>query len=512
MLDSIIAQGAVRTGRVLLRPSILFALATLAVHLLACGGYGFFRDELYFIVCGQRPAWGYVDQPPLVPLVAQLMWSISGGSLPIFRLAPAILMSVTVALTAEFTGGLGGGRFAQALAGLCMFGAGIFLADGTLLTTDVFQALTWLGCSWCIVRLAETGNEKWWLGFGAMVAVSVWSKYLVGFYVIGLAVGILATPLRRTLLKPWLWLGALLAAVIVFPNLLWQYQHGWPFVEIGKAGVEGKNVALSLQAYLGQQVLLLGPVAAPVWILGLWSFGIKPKLPAYRVFAIAWVVIIALAVLLHGKSYYATPIYPVLIAGGAAWIETVWRRPAVRAIYTSLLAAASLVVAPLTVPLLPVAIFVDYQRALRVAPSTGEHQKLGELPQYYADMFGWREMAEKVAAVYNALAPSDQAKAVFFGRNYGEAAAIDIFGRPLGLPPAVSGHNNYYLWGTEGHDGSVVIVLGDSPASLRAAYRDVRAAGTIDSPYAMPYETNLTIYVARGLKVPFDWSKIKHYE
>ncbi len=500
--------------RNLLRPSLLLGLATLAIHVAANGGYGFFRDELYFIVCGQHPALGYVDQPPLTPLLARFMWTISGGSLPIFRLAPAIVMAVTVALTAEFAGVLGGGRFAQALSGLCTFGASIFLADGTLLTTDVFQALTWLGLSWCIVRLAQTGNEKWWLAFGAIAAVGIWGKYLIGFYLLGIAIGVLATPLRRSLLKPWLWLGALLAVVLVLPNLLWQYQHGWPFAEIGKAGAGGKNVALSPVVYLATQVLLVGPLAAPVWVLGLWAFGIKPKLAAYRVFAISWVLVVALAVLLHGKDYYAAPLYPMLLAGGAVWIESRMRRTVVRAACAGVLAAVALFLAPITVPVLPVETFIGYQKMLHIDPAAtaSEHLASGVLPQYYADMFGWREMAAKVAAVYNALPPADRAHAVFFGRNYGEAAAIDVFGRPLGLPPAISGHNNYYLWGPQGHDGSVVIVLGNSSAELQAVYRDVTAAGRVDAPYAMPYETNLNIYVARGLKVPFDWPKLKHYE
>src|SRR5208282_4893253 len=175
--------------RSLLRPSIVLGLATLAVHLAAGGRYGFFRDALYFIVCGQRPAWGYVDQPPLIPLLARFMWDISGGSNFVFTLFPAVVMAVTVALTAEFARSLGGGKFAQSLAGLSAFGSSILLADGTLFTTDVLQPLTWLGCSWCIVRLVQTKNEKWWLAFGAIVGISFLSKYLIGLYVATILIG-----------------------------------------------------------------------------------------------------------------------------------------------------------------------------------------------------------------------------------------------------------------------------------------------------------------------------------
>ena len=146
-------------------------------------------------------------------------------------------------------------------------------------------------------------------------------------------------------------------------------------------------------------------------------------------------------------------------------------------------------------------------------PSAGEHQILGELPQYYADMFGWREMAEKIAAIYWSLPPQDRARAVFYGENYGEAAAIDVFGRRLGLPPAISGHNNYYMWGPRGHDGSVMIIIGGSTEHYADLFRSFEVAGRIETPYAMPYETGKPIYVLRNLKTPLEdyWPNVKKY-
>jgi hypothetical protein len=169
--------------------------------------------------------------------------------------------------------------------------------------------------------------------------------------------------------------------------------------------------------------------------------------------------------------------------------------------------------APLTLPILPVDTFIRYQAAIGFAPSAGEHQKLGVLPQYYADMFGWREMAQKVAAVYSALPPQDRSRAVFYGENYGEAAAIDVFGRKLGLPPAISGHNSYFLWGPRGHDGSVMIIVGGDPKHYDELFQSHEIAGHTDSPYAMPYETNQPIYVLRNIKMPVQdhWPSVKKY-
>ncbi|HET8732474.1 MAG TPA: glycosyltransferase family 39 protein, partial [Anaeromyxobacteraceae bacterium] len=456
-----------------------------------------------------------VDQPPLAPLVAALSYRLSGGSLVLFRLVPALAMAATVALTAEFARLLGGGRFAQWLAGLAVAGGLVFLAFGLFVSTDMFQPLTWLACSWCVVRIAQTGDERWWVPFGAVVGVSLLGKYLIAFYLASLAVGLLATPVRRSLLRPWIWVGAALALTIAAPNLLWQARHGWPFLELGAAGVKGKNLPLSPLAFLGQQILFTGPVAAPIWMIGLWSLARRPALPAYRAFAIAYVVLFAVLVALHGKATYPTPIYPVLLAAGAVAIESWLRASAARGAALAAVAAGGIVLAPMAVPVLPVEAYVAYAGALGLGPSAtaGERNALGVLPQHFADMHGWPEMAAKVAAVYEALPPADRARAVFFGRNYGEAAAIDVFGRALGLPPAISGHNEYFHWGPRGHDGSVVIVIGGDRSALEAQFREVEVAGWLDHPYAMPYETRQPIYVVRGMKVPLPvaWPRVKNF-
>jgi hypothetical protein len=496
-------------------PWLVLGVAALAIHLVFNGGYGIFRDELYFIVCGDRPAWGYVDQPPLIPLLASWSHALFGNFLVGFRLVPALAASATVAMSAEFARAVGGGRFAQWLAGLCVLCGPHFLAIGLLFTTDTFQPLTWLACGWFLVRLAKTADERWWIPFGVVVGLSLLSKYAITFYVAALGIGLLATPQRRSLLRPWLYAGAFIGAILVLPNVLWQQAHGWPFLELGKAAVNGKNVALSPPAFFVQQLLLMGPLSAPVWIAGLWSCSRRPELGVYRAFPIAYAILFVFFVITHGKAYYLTPIYPTLFGIGAvaveSWLQSAdWRRTAL-----STVAVAGAVAAPMAIPIFSEKVFIAYSTKLGLAPSVtaAEHQKLGLLPQHFADQHGWREMAVQVAAVYAALPPADRAKAVFLGVDYGEAAAIDIFGRPLGLPPAISGHNNYFLWGPQGHDGSVLIVLGPYWQELLAAYRGVEVAGQIDNPYAMPYETG-PIYVLRDPKVPFSfiWPRLGHYE
>ena len=495
------------------RPSLLLAVASLILHGLANGHYGFFRDELYFIVCGDHPAWGYVDQPPVIPWLASWVHALVGDAVWGFRLLPALVMTMTVALTAEFTRVVGGGRFAQWLAGACVLFGPIVLFQGVVFSTDMFQALSWLGLGWVLVRLEQTGDERWWLVFGVIAGLSLNTKYLVAFYLAALAVGLLATPLRKSLLRPWVYLGALVAGVLVAPNLWWQQSHGWPFIELGRAGAGGKNIEMSLPAFFLQQAMLTGVLASVVWLCGLWAATIRPKLAVFRAFSIAWLILLVVFDVSHGKTYYPSAIYPTLLAIGAVWIEghlanSLGRRAALVATI-----AIGIVAAPFTLPILPIDIFIRYQKTLGLTPNAGEHQIQGVLPQYYADMFGWREMAEKVAAVYESLTPEDRAQAVFLGNNYGEAAAIDVFGRRLGLPPAISGHNNYYLWGPRGHDGSVMIIIGGSEEGYAAQFRSFEIVGRITTRYAMPYETDKPIYVLRGLKKPLEdfWPTVKEY-
>jgi hypothetical protein len=498
------------------RPSLVLGLVTFIFHLYVNRGYGIFRDELYFIVCGQHPAWGYVDQPPIIPLLAAGSYGLFGNFLIGFRLIPAIAMSATVALTAEFTRLIGGGRYSQWVAGLCALSAVYFLAIGLLFTTDIFQPLTWLACAWFLVRLEQSGEQRWWLPFGLTIGLSLQSKYLMVFYLLALAVGLTVTPLRRSLLRPCIYGGMLIALIIVLPNLLWQGAHDWPFLELGAAASHWKNLELSPLAFFGQQVLLLGPIAALVGIIGLWACVRRPQFSLFRALPVVYILLFAYFDLAHGKAYYMASVYPTLFAAGAVAIEARLRGALARTVPALAIAISGIILTPLAVPVLSEARYIAYASALGLNPAaTGaERLKIGPLPQHFADMHGWQAMAEKVAAIYHALPPEDRAQAVFFGHNYGESAAIDVFGPSFGLPPAIGGHNNYWLWGPQGRDGSVMIVVGGERADYEEKFHSVAVEGETDDPYAMPSETNQPIYVLRGLHPPLAelWPKLKHYD
>ncbi len=493
-------------------PAFALGLAALVIHAFVNLHYDFFRDELYFIVCGRHPAWGYVDQPPLVPLIAGFADRIAPGSLSVLRAMPTLISATEIAGTVMLVRMLKGGLFAQWLAGLCVLLAPNEMTVGSLLVTDLFMPLAWIGCSAVLIGILRTGDQRRWLIIGAITGFALWSKYLILFDLAALALVMPFTPLRRAFLSPWPYLAALVVVAIIAPNLVWQWRNGWPFLEVGAAGATTKNIAMSLPAYLMSEVILFNAAGAIVWIAGLAALTFSPRLRLYRVFALQYAIFIAIEVLTHGKDYYAASLYPTLFAFGAAAIEGgVSSRPARGALVTAIV-VVGIVAAPIAMPVLPVDRFIAYEQALNYKPPQMEHRELAALPQLFADMFGWRELAKQVSDAYWALPEEDRATAVFLGGNYGEAAAVDMFGDRL--PPSISGHNNYYIWGPRGHDGSVVIRLARSLNAIKESYGRFEVVGRIENPYAMPDETNLFLVVCRDRKSSLiaDWPQFKNYE
>jgi hypothetical protein len=275
-------------------------------------------------------------------------------------------------------------------------------------------------------------------------------------------------------------------------------------------------VVLGPAAYFAQQLLLMGPLSAPIWLAGLWTLlrgqgSAKP----FRAFGIAYVVLLALMIILKGKNYYLTPIYPILFAVGAVHIERATEgKRWVRLLYVAAIVALALVLLPYVLPVLSPEAFLAYQRRIGIRPPRTERSHTAELPQNYADRFGWDELADNVARVYRSLPREEQKKAAIFAQNYGEAGAIDVLGKQYGLPPALTGHQNYFLWGTHGYTGEIVIVIDDDRDDLDRQCNAVEERGPANrNRYAMPYENSKNIYICRGLKTPLAdlWPHLKEW-
>ncbi len=492
------------------------ALAGTLLQLVTGPRYGLFRDEFYYLACADHLDWGYVDHPPLSVAALWLVRALAGDSLLAVRLLPSLLLGLLVLLAALLAREYGGGRFAQALAGLSILAAPQFLALAGTYSMNSLDLAFWAGGALLVARLSRLDRPRLWLPLGLLIGLGLLNKLSMLFFAAGLGVATLVTPLRRHLRTPWPWLGALLAAACLLPHLVWQVAHGWPTAEFVRNATLYKNAPLTPLQFLGAQVEALDPASAPLWIGGLaWLLLARPA-RAFR--PLAWIYLVSLGVMLlqNAKPYYLAPAAPMLLAAGAtafgAWSEGGRRRWA-RAGAVGLLAAGGAALAPFAIPVLPVERYLAYQSALGLTPRAGERHELGPLPQYFADRFGWSELAHEVARVHAALPAEERARVVIVAGNYGEAGALRYFGRALGLPAAVSQHNSFWLWGPGRAAVDVAIVVGMDEDGLRGAWQQVEVAGRLEHPLAMPYERSRPILVCRGLKLPLAeaWRRGRHY-
>ena len=318
-------------------------------------------------------------------------------------------------------------------------------------------------------------------------------------------------------LNKWIWLGGVIAFAIALPNILWQALHHWPTYELlSNIAHSNKNVALSPAQFIAQQINFMNPATLPLWLGGLvWLFGSRAG-RRYCAIGIIYLVTLAEFIILHGKSYYLAPAYPMLFAAGGVAIERVfaarltWLKPILLA--TILMAGA--LFAPVIVPILPPDKLVAYMRAIHFEPPRTETSHTAILPQIFADQFGWEQMVGSVAHVYHHLRPEDEKRAAIFCENYGEAGAIDFFGPKLGLPPAISGHQNYFLWGPRDWTGEVILVLDTNDDDERELFGSVEDLGqVVSSPWAMPFERRSHIYLCRDLKISVRelWPRVKNW-
>jgi len=411
----------------------------------------------------------------------------------------------------------GGKHYAMLLACLCVRFAPVYLAVDNLLSMNSYESLFWTGCALTYVLAVKRENPRYWLLFGALAGLGLMNKHSLVFFGLAIVIGLLLTQDRKIFLGKYIWFGGAIAFFIFLPNLIWQYQNDWATLELlQNVQKTGKNVILAPHEFFFQQIFILFLLSALVWLAGLWYLLIDKSGKRFRTLGIAYLITLALMILLKAKSYYLAPIYPMLFAAGGVFWENLTERfrfgKAVRYAFPTLLIIGGLIFLPMTMPVLPIEKFIAYQNALSIAPPRTEVGHQGVLPQHFGDQFGWQEMTAKVAEVYHSLPPEEREQAAIFANNYGEAGAIDLFGGRYNLPKAISGHQSYYLWGHRNYDGSVIIILGGEKEGAEEVCQSVEERTRVGEPLAMK-EENFNILICRGLKKPFPeiWSKIKNW-
>jgi hypothetical protein len=485
---------------------VLVALCTvkLVLHLFtSVRHYGYFRDELYYLDMARHLDWGYVDAAPLIAVytkVAMLM----GGSLAALRILPALAGAALIALTILIARELGGGRYAQLLAGIIILLCPASVVMGSLLTMNAFEPLYWMGCTWVVARILRTGDSRLWLWFGVLAGLGLENKHSTLSFGFTVVVALLLTQYRREFARRWIWFAGAIALALFLPNIIWQVRHHFPTIEdLANVRREGKNVILGTLAFVKEQIIDMHPILLPVWLAGLVWFLRDLR---WRVLGLTFALFFVLMEVAHAKNYYVFPIYPMVFAGGAVVVE---RWLAKRAAWTRVTVIAVIVLAalpaiPMVTWMLPPERLLAYQSAIGFKLSKAEvlHESL--LPQPVADQFGWPEMVSEVAAIYDSLPPGERAKTGIWAGNYGEAGAINEFGPRYGLPTAWSRHQNHWYWGPPPQVYKNLIVI-------EWSLEDVRDNCTSFQPFEHYQrfgmgEENTPIYLCRD--VQFDIQKI----
>ncbi len=501
------------------------ALANLILRLIAIKGYGIFRDELYYIACSEHLAFGYVDQPPLSLFILKGVRLLLGDSLFALRILPVLGGALYVYLAGWIAKELGGKKFAMVLAATAAFASIGTLFSFNYYSMNYLDILFWQFCILIVLRIIKTQNPKYWLLFGLAAGLGLQNKISVLFICFGLVVGLLLTRERKHFRSRYLWMGAGIAALIFLPCIIWNMTHDWAMLEFIHNARTVKMSEVTPVGFFMGQLLYNNPPTLFIWIVGIGFFIFSRFGRAFRIFGWAFLAIYILFTMQGAKDYYLAGGYPVLFAGGAVlWEHWLKKR---HTLWFKILLFASLIIptyilAPMALPILPEESLIKLQEKIGIEHDSGEIHEIGILPQHFADMHGWEDMARTFAEIYGTLSSEDKADCMIYVRNYGEAGAIDFYGQKYGLPGATCTHNSYWLWGPPEWSGRTAIILGvydnleENLEDLSVHFEEVTYAATIICPYCMPYENNRHIFICRRARGPITdieafWEQEKHF-
>jgi hypothetical protein len=470
----------------------LIAAAAFGVEMAVSARYGYVRDELYFLSAGKHLAFGYVDQPPLTPLLARISALATGHTVAGLRVLPALALAALVVMTAAMSRLLGAGRTGQLLAALATATCGEYLGAMHELTTTTPDFVFWAAVLLLVMHLLARRDLRWWVAVGGLVGVASEAKWNIAFLVAALAAGFLVTDARQLLRSRYLLMGGLIAAALAAPDVIWQAAHGWPSLDVFRAlqTAAGHNRI----TYWPAQIFYTGVALTPVWIAGaIWALRSARARP-FRPVAIACVLAVLLQFVLGGKPYYPGAAFAFLLAAGAVPLER-WlarRRPLAARVSPAVAMGAAMVVCgaiglPVAVPVLPA-------RALHTVP-------LQKINYDLAETIAWPKLAALVAREYRALPGPQRRQTTILTGNYGEAGAIDRYGPGLGLPPVFSGANNFWLWGPPPATDTAAIAVNVDPALLRREFTRVRRVATFWNGLGVSDdEQGAEVFVATGLR------------
>lgn len=480
------------------------------------GAYGVFIDELYYVSCARRLAWGYVDHPPLAPFVLRGALAVFGDSIVALRVPAATCGALVVFLTGWLAARLGASRYGQAIACASVVSAPLLQVLFGFYSMNGIELVLWLALGATLVEIERRDAARLWLLFGALTGLAFLTKHTVTTYAAALGLAMLATPARRHLRSPWLWAGAGLAIVMALPNAFWQQAHGWPSIEFYRNAALYKNNPATPAEILLQQVLFMSPGVLPVTLAGMvWLW----RRPAGQLRHLPLQFVVMLGLLMwsaQSRPDRLAGVYPLVLAAGGIWIgELAAARRLVRVGLPVWMAAWGLLLLPIGTPVLAPDVTARYLAWLGISHQSERGAgKRTPLPQHYADRLGWPQLVDDVAAVRDSLPPEDRQRVMFFAQSYGQAGALDWLGAPRHLAPVYATHNTWFYWGPPATNPEIAIVLGDDRESLDELFGEVTLSRTHECGLCMPWRNHMPIWVVRKPKVRLadKWPGWKKFE
>ena len=481
----------------------LIAALFLVLHLLPRPGYGFHRDELLYLAMGDHLDLLRMQFPPLIAVLGRIAKALPLDTLAAARLLPALAGTAVLGLGVAATRRLGGGPHAQLLAASALAVGPFSLRTAALFQPVVFEVLWWSLAVLAFVTLLDNGDRRWWVVFGIAAGLGGLTKFSAAVFGVAMAVGVLASPLRRDLLTRWPWIAVGVGGIIASPSVLGQMHWDWPFLAQQQILRETQLERVSPSSFLGNQLLLVG-AAAPLLLAGALALFTSKSLRPFRGLGVAVLTATVLLLILRGKDYYLGPMHPPLLAAGCVFAGG-WLAERRWAWWSALgwAVVGGMALLPMGIPLIPPQPMARYAEALGLAQAvTTNRGTILPLPQDYADMLGWREQVAEVARVYHSLPDSERAGAAVLGGNYGRAGALAVYHEEFGLPYPISRHGDFWAWGPGDHEPSVVIIVGGTVEELQSLFEDVVEGGRVSTPLGVEEEQDVRINLCRRPREP----------
>ena len=478
---------------------VLVAAARMVLQIATNGQYGFHRDELQTLDDARHLDWGFVAYPPITPLLGRLELILFGTSLIGFRVFSAMAVSMVMVLSGLIAKELGGNRHVQVLAAVAVGISPVSLIQGAVFQYVSFDYLWGVTATYFLVRLVKSGDPRWWVPIGGVLGIGMETRYTMGFLTLGIAGALVLTAARRFLRSGWLWVGVGVSVLVFVPNLVWQMQHHFISLEF-LSHLHARDLREGrYSGFFREQLwICVNLVTAPLTFLGLWFYLVSQPGRRYRFLGWTFVVSFVLFALAGSRSYYTTPLYPMLIAGGSVLFgdllgrsRPVWSGLAYGAQWTAIL-IGGVAFGLLVMPIAPI--------------GSGLWRITSKMHDQFREEIGWPELARSVANVYRSLPAEEREHTGILTGNYGEAGALNLYGPALGLPHAMSLTNSFWYRGYDPRMPQTVILAGFDLEEGRNLFGTCVVAATNMNPFGVENEESRDhpdILLCRNLRMPW---------